>query len=101
MKSHETFLILQVRNNIRPHFLVSDSRKCVYDVITWATTQIAISYTVVPFVLLAVGSSLKFYRCVFHGFCSLLLSVFTGCHVTRTWFSLLRFCWAVRLNGTV
>lgn len=81
MKPLETFLILQVRNNIRPHFLVSDSHKCVYDVITWATTQIAISYTVVPFVLLAVGSSLKFYRCVFHGFCSLPLSVFTGCLV--------------------
>lgn len=62
MKSHETSLILQVRHNIRPHFLVSDLHKCVYDVITWASTQIAISYTVVPFVLLAVGPSLKFYR---------------------------------------
>lgn len=57
--------VLQVRHNIRPHFLLSDSHKCVYDVITWACTQIAISYTVVPFVLLAVGSSLKFYRYVF------------------------------------
>lgn len=51
-----------VRHNIRPHFLVSDSYKCIYDVITWAWTQVAISYTVVPFVLLAVGPSLKFYR---------------------------------------
>uniref|UniRef100_A0A8C7ZFK9 Membrane bound O-acyltransferase domain containing 2a n=1 Tax=Oryzias sinensis TaxID=183150 RepID=A0A8C7ZFK9_9TELE len=50
-----------VRHNIRPYFLVSDSHKLVYDVITWACTQVAISYTVVPFVLLAVGSSLKFY----------------------------------------
>lgn len=65
MKTQMSFLILQVRHNIRPHFLVSDSHKCVYDVITWACTQIAISYTVVPFVLLAVGSSLKFYRYVF------------------------------------
>lgn len=56
------FLFLQVRHNIRPYFLASDSHKCVYDVITWVSTQIAISYTVVPFVLLAVGSSLQFYR---------------------------------------
>ncbi|XP_061824331.1 lysophospholipid acyltransferase 2 [Nerophis lumbriciformis] len=51
-----------VRHNIRPHFLVSDSYKRIYDVITWAWTQVAISYTVVPFVLLTVGPSLKFYR---------------------------------------
>lgn len=56
------FCSFQVRHNIRPYFLASDSHKCVYDVITWASTQIAVSYTVVPFVLLAVGSSLKFYR---------------------------------------
>lgn len=56
------FCSFQVRHNIRPYFLTSDSHKCVYDVITWASTQIAVSYTVVPFVLLAVGSSLKFYR---------------------------------------
>ncbi|KAF3701166.1 Membrane-bound O-acyltransferase domain-containing protein 2 [Channa argus] len=51
-----------IRHNIRPLFLVSDSYKRIYDVITWAGTQVAISYTVVPFVLLAVGPSLKFYR---------------------------------------
>ncbi|XP_028293569.1 membrane-bound O-acyltransferase domain-containing protein 2 isoform X3 [Gouania willdenowi] len=51
-----------IRHNIRPHFLVSDVHKRVYDVITWAATQVAISYTVVPFVLLTVGPSLKFYR---------------------------------------
>ncbi|TWW72051.1 Membrane-bound O-acyltransferase domain-containing protein 2 [Takifugu flavidus] len=62
-----------VRHNIRPHFLVSDSHKCVYDIITWACTQIAISYTVVPFVLLAVGSSLKFYRSWY--FCLHLLCI--------------------------
>uniref|UniRef100_A0A7N6A997 Membrane bound O-acyltransferase domain containing 2a n=1 Tax=Anabas testudineus TaxID=64144 RepID=A0A7N6A997_ANATE len=50
-----------IRHNIRPYFLVSDSYKLIYDVITWIGTQIAISYTVVPFVLLAVGPSLKFY----------------------------------------
>lgn len=62
--SQDVFLTFQVRHNIRPYFLVSDSYKCVYDVITWAWTQIAISYTVAPFVLLAVGRSLKFYRYV-------------------------------------
>lgn len=58
-------LPFQVRHNIRPYFLVSDSYKNVYDVVTWASTQIAISYTVAPFVLLAVGPSLKFYRYVY------------------------------------
>ncbi|KAL2082544.1 hypothetical protein ACEWY4_022362 [Coilia grayii] len=51
-----------VRHNIRPHFLGSPSHKLVYDIITWAGTQIAICYTVVPFVLLSVEPSLKFYR---------------------------------------
>lgn len=58
------FLLSQVRHNIRPYFLVSDSHKRIYDVVTWAGTQVAISYTVAPFVLLAVGRSLKFYRFV-------------------------------------
>lgn len=52
----------QLRHNIRPYFLGSTTHRSVYDVITWAGTQIAICYTVVPFVLLAVGPSLKFYR---------------------------------------
>lgn len=58
------FCLFQIRHNIRPYFLVSDAYKRIYDVITWAGTQVAISYTVVPFVLLAVGPSLKFYRYV-------------------------------------
>uniref|UniRef100_A0A8C6TW71 Membrane bound O-acyltransferase domain containing 2a n=1 Tax=Neogobius melanostomus TaxID=47308 RepID=A0A8C6TW71_9GOBI len=62
-----------VRHNIRPYFLVSDTHKRVYDVMTWAATQVAISYTVVPFVLLAVGPSLKFYRSWY--FCLHLLCV--------------------------
>lgn len=62
--SRDVFLLFQVRHNIRPYFLISDTYKCIYDVITWAWTQVAISYTVAPFVLLAVGPSLKFYRFV-------------------------------------
>uniref|UniRef100_A0AAY4AKV8 Uncharacterized protein n=1 Tax=Denticeps clupeoides TaxID=299321 RepID=A0AAY4AKV8_9TELE len=50
-----------VRHNIRPHFQETETHRLVYDVITWAGTQVAICYTVVPFVLLAVGPSLKFY----------------------------------------
>jgi len=59
-------LFFQVRHNVRQHFLGSDTLKLIYDVITWFSTQIAICYTVVPFVLLAVGPSLKFYRSVMH-----------------------------------
>lgn len=108
------FLILQVRHNIRPHFLVSDSHKCVYDVITWACTQIAISYTVVPFVLLAVGSSLKFYRYVVmkqgpfeaSSVASALVVGFTDSRVTIIKpFSLAGFHWfarvVVRPNETI
>ncbi|XP_012709562.2 lysophospholipid acyltransferase 2b [Fundulus heteroclitus] len=51
-----------VRHKVRPHFLRSAAHKLLYDIITWAATQIAICYTVVPFVLLSVGPSLKFYR---------------------------------------
>ncbi|XP_071323426.1 lysophospholipid acyltransferase 2b isoform X1 [Trachinotus anak] len=56
-----------VRHNVRPHFLQSPSHKMAYDVITWAATQIAICYTVVPFVLLSVGPSIKFYRSWYFG----------------------------------
>ncbi|XP_030642126.1 membrane-bound O-acyltransferase domain-containing protein 2 [Chanos chanos] len=64
-----------VRHNVRQHFLGSSTHKLIYDVITWASTQIAICYTVVPFVLLAVGPSLKFYwswYCCIHIACLLL-----------------------------
>ncbi|XP_069028615.1 lysophospholipid acyltransferase 2b isoform X2 [Embiotoca jacksoni] len=66
-----------VRHNVRPHFLHSPTHKLVYDVITWAATQIAICYTVVPFVLLSVGPSIKFYRswCFSLHFTCILLAV--------------------------
>lgn len=67
-----------VRHNVRQHFLSSATLKLIYDVITWACTQIAICYTVVPFVLLTVGPSLKFYRswyCCLHLICLLLILV--------------------------
>ncbi|KAL4624041.1 membrane-bound O-acyltransferase domain-containing protein 2-like isoform X1 [Arapaima gigas] len=67
-----------IRHNVRQHFLGSASLKLLYDVITWAGTQLAICYTVVPFVLLAVGPSLKFYSswyfCI-HIICIVLMVV--------------------------
>ncbi|XP_029451689.1 lysophospholipid acyltransferase 2 isoform X2 [Rhinatrema bivittatum] len=56
-----TFAARNLRNNIRHHFLGSLHMKNIYDAVTWLTTQIAISYTVVPFVLLSVKPSLIFY----------------------------------------
>ncbi|KTF76516.1 hypothetical protein cypCar_00029392 [Cyprinus carpio] len=67
-----------VRHNVRQHFLGSATLKLIYDVITWFSTQMAICYTVVPFVLLAVGPSLKFYSswyCCIHLICLLLVLV--------------------------
>ncbi|KAG7271603.1 hypothetical protein CRUP_000103, partial [Coryphaenoides rupestris] len=64
--------ILSAIHNVRPYFQCSPSHKLLYDAITWAATQIAICYTVVPFVLLSVGPSMKFYR-------SWYFSVHLGC----------------------
>ncbi|KAI1895882.1 hypothetical protein AGOR_G00111330 [Albula goreensis] len=65
-----------IRHNIRQYFLGSAISKLIYDILTWIGTQVAICYTVVPFVLLAVGPSLKFYRswyfCI-HVSCLLLI----------------------------
>ncbi|XP_067862982.1 lysophospholipid acyltransferase 2-like [Heptranchias perlo] len=57
-----------VRNNLRPHFLVSPTRKAFYDIVTWATTQVVVSYTVTPFVLPFVDPSLEFYRTWYFSF---------------------------------
>ncbi|MEJ1284644.1 membrane bound O-acyltransferase domain containing 1 [Cricetulus griseus] len=63
-----------VRNNYRHHFLSSKARKVAYDVVTWAATQLAISYTAAPFVLLAVEPTISLYKSMFfflHIFCEL------------------------------
>lgn len=54
--------LFQVRSNIRHYFLEPPQLKLLYDVTTWIVTQIAISYTVVPFVLLSIKPSFMFYR---------------------------------------
>uniref|UniRef100_A0A8C9DS05 Membrane bound O-acyltransferase domain containing 2 n=1 Tax=Prolemur simus TaxID=1328070 RepID=A0A8C9DS05_PROSS len=50
-----------MRNNFRHYFIKPPQLKLFYDVGTWIVTQIAISYTVVPFVLLSVKPSFMFY----------------------------------------
>ncbi|XP_002812355.5 lysophospholipid acyltransferase 2 isoform X1 [Pongo abelii] len=50
-----------MRNNFRHYFIEPSQLKLFYDVITWIVTQVAISYTVVPFVLLSIKPSFTFY----------------------------------------
>ncbi|KAK1333302.1 hypothetical protein QTO34_006843 [Cnephaeus nilssonii] len=50
-----------MRSNFRHHFVASPPLKLLYDALTWAATQLAVSYTVVPFVLLSVQPSFSFY----------------------------------------
>ncbi|KAJ8394624.1 hypothetical protein AAFF_G00044270 [Aldrovandia affinis] len=57
-----------VRKNFRQHFLSSAVRKFVYDVLTWLATQLAICYTVMPFLLLAVEPTLRYYRSMYFYF---------------------------------
>ncbi|XP_029426522.1 lysophospholipid acyltransferase 1 isoform X3 [Nannospalax galili] len=51
-----------VRSNFRHRFLSSKALKCVYDVVTWAATQLAVSYIAAPFVLLAVEPTISLYK---------------------------------------
>lgn len=65
-----------VRNNYRHHFLSSKARKIAYDVVTWAVTQLAVSYTAAPFVMLAVEPTISLYKSVFfflHIICLLII----------------------------
>uniref|UniRef100_A0A803YC78 Uncharacterized protein n=1 Tax=Meleagris gallopavo TaxID=9103 RepID=A0A803YC78_MELGA len=62
-----------IRNNIRHYFVDSPAVKLCYDIITWMTTQVAISYTVVPFVLLSVKPSFTFYSSCY--FCLHIASI--------------------------
>uniref|UniRef100_A0A665SV48 Membrane bound O-acyltransferase domain containing 1 n=1 Tax=Echeneis naucrates TaxID=173247 RepID=A0A665SV48_ECHNA len=53
-----------IRKSIRHYFLGSKGLKMGYDILTWAATQLAICYTVMPFLLLAVEPTLVYYRYV-------------------------------------
>ncbi|XP_036302043.1 lysophospholipid acyltransferase 1 isoform X5 [Pipistrellus kuhlii] len=54
-----------VRNNCRHYFLSSKALKVAYDVATWAATQLAVSYTVAPFVMLAVEPTINLYKSMY------------------------------------
>lgn len=54
-----------VRKTFRQYFLSSSVLKLAYDIMTWVTTQLAICYTVMPFLLLAVEPTLLYYRSMF------------------------------------
>ncbi|KAG7470122.1 hypothetical protein MATL_G00136310 [Megalops atlanticus] len=57
-----------VRKNIRHYFLSSRAVKFGYDVLTWLATQLAICYTVMPFLLLAVDPTMRYYRSMYFHF---------------------------------
>nr|XP_045379331.1 lysophospholipid acyltransferase 2 isoform X5 [Camelus bactrianus]XP_045379332.1 lysophospholipid acyltransferase 2 isoform X5 [Camelus bactrianus]XP_045379333.1 lysophospholipid acyltransferase 2 isoform X5 [Camelus bactrianus] len=50
-----------MRNNFRHHFIKTPQLKLLYDIITWVVTQVAVSYMVLPFVLLSIKPSFMFY----------------------------------------
>uniref|UniRef100_W5MR98 Membrane bound O-acyltransferase domain containing 1 n=1 Tax=Lepisosteus oculatus TaxID=7918 RepID=W5MR98_LEPOC len=57
-----------VRKNFRHYFLSSWTIKIMYDILTWAVTQLAVCYTVMPFLLLAVEPTLTFYKSMYFHF---------------------------------
>ncbi|XP_026750436.1 lysophospholipid acyltransferase 6 [Galleria mellonella] len=50
-----------VRTVVRPMFLESRPKKIFYDLLTFITTRVAMTYATVPFILLHLGPSLAFY----------------------------------------
>ncbi|XP_046898824.1 lysophospholipid acyltransferase 1 [Hypomesus transpacificus] len=54
-----------VRKTYHQYFLSSGVLKRFYDVMTWAATQLAICYTVMPFLLLAVEPTVLYYRSMY------------------------------------
>lgn len=68
-----TLAARRVRQTIRPLFQHTALHRFVYDVITWASTQITMCYTVAPFIILELGPSLQLYRSLF--FCLHILPV--------------------------
>lgn len=54
-----------IRRSIRHHFIGSRVLKFGYDIVTWAATQLAICYTVMPFLLLSVDHTIVYYRSMY------------------------------------
>ncbi|XP_047638643.1 lysophospholipid acyltransferase 2 isoform X2 [Phacochoerus africanus] len=73
-----------VRNNFRHYFIQPPQLKLLYDIITWIVTQIAISYTVVPFVLLSIKPSFMFYSSWYYSLHSLGILVLLLLPVKKT-----------------
>ncbi|XP_061105981.1 lysophospholipid acyltransferase 1 isoform X2 [Conger conger] len=63
-----TFAARTVRKSFRQHFLSSAVMQFSYDVLTWLATQLAICYTVMPFLLLAVEPTMQYYRSMYFHF---------------------------------
>uniref|UniRef100_A0A3B5MQ95 Membrane bound O-acyltransferase domain containing 1 n=1 Tax=Xiphophorus couchianus TaxID=32473 RepID=A0A3B5MQ95_9TELE len=55
-----------IRRSIRHYFIGSRDLKLGYDIVTWAATQLAICYTVMPFLLLSVEHTIVYYSMYFH-----------------------------------
>ncbi|KAH0617892.1 hypothetical protein JD844_016603 [Phrynosoma platyrhinos] len=51
-----------IRKNFRHCFISPKPLKISYDIATWLVTQLSVCYTVAPFVLLTVESTVKFYK---------------------------------------
>ncbi|XP_073522369.1 lysophospholipid acyltransferase 2-like isoform X1 [Phyllobates terribilis] len=62
-----TLAARKVRLTVRPMFQHTLWSKLIYSLITWLCTQVAMSYTVAPFILLGLGPSFQLYRSL--GFC--------------------------------
>ncbi|XP_073420242.1 lysophospholipid acyltransferase 2-like [Dendrobates tinctorius] len=62
-----TLAARKVRQTVRPMFQHTLWSRIVYSLVTWLCTQVAMSYTVAPFILLGLGSSFQLYRSL--GFC--------------------------------
>lgn len=59
--------------------------KLGYDILTWAATQLAICYTVMPFLLLAVNYTIVYYRYVIPRFNQIILLLqLCSCVVLRS-----------------
>ncbi|XP_038246283.1 lysophospholipid acyltransferase 1 isoform X3 [Dermochelys coriacea] len=54
-----------IRNNYRHYFLSSKPLKMIYDIVTWFVTQLAVCYTVAPFVMLAIEPTIKLYKSMY------------------------------------
>ncbi|XP_029446610.1 lysophospholipid acyltransferase 1 isoform X2 [Rhinatrema bivittatum] len=57
-----------MRSNFRHYFVSSKTCKLLYDIFTWMLTQLAVVYTAAPFVMLALGPTIKLYKSMYFHF---------------------------------